>query len=95
MRIHPFGTALIAGAALLAAACSGGGDTTAANEGGEADANLALDAPGNDASAMESVANAVEEAPPAENMGNAAEDPEGETSGGDTGGNVMDNIAGM
>lgn len=95
MRILPLRTALIANAALLVAACGGGDGTVAANDGGAADANLALDAPGNDASAMESAANAVEEAPPAENMANAAEAPEGETSGGDTGGNVMDNVAGM
>jgi len=95
MRMLVLRTALIAGAALLAAGCGGGDGTIAANAGGEADANLALDAPGNDASALESAANVTEEAPPAENMANAAEGPEGETSGGDTGGNVMDNIAGM
>jgi hypothetical protein len=83
----------IASATLLVTAC--GGDTAATNAANESDANLALDAHANDASAMESVANMTEEAPPTENLGNAAEDPLGETSGGDTGGNVMDNIAGM
>ncbi len=98
MRMLLFRAALIAGAATLVAAC-GGGDTGAANATNEIDANMAMDQPANDASAMESVANMTEEAPPVENMGNAADEAGdgagGETSGGDTGGNVMDNIAGM
>ena len=88
-------TALIAGAAMLVAGCGGGDGATETNAGNEADANAALEAPGNDASALESAANIAEEAPPADNVSNAAEAPLGETSGGDTGGNVMDNIAGM
>ena len=87
---------LIAGSALFVAAC-GGGDT-AANEdaANDLESNLMLDEPGNDASAMESVTNIVEPLPTA-NLGETTdENVLGETSGGDTGGNTVDNdVAGM
>ncbi len=84
---------IIAGSALFVAACGGG--ETAVNESAANDmeSNLLLDAPGNDASALESVA-PIEEAPPVANLGD--EEVLGETSGGDTGGNTVDNdVAGM
>ena len=88
----------IAGAALLAAACGGDGDE-AANQAmaNEADANLMLNAPANDASALESAINAAEPTI-GENgsQGTDAVDVLGNTSGGDTGGNTAEsNVSGM
>lgn len=83
---------IIAGSALFVAACGGG--ETAVNESAANDleSNMLLDAPGNDASALESVAPV--EAAPVVNLGE--EEVTGETSGGDTGGNTVDNdVAGM
>jgi hypothetical protein len=84
--------ALAAGAILALAAC--GGEPAANTEAGnELDANMTLEEPANDASAMEAVGNAAETPPPEEN---AADDAEGETEGGDTGGNnVESNTVGM
>ncbi|HWT11437.1 MAG TPA: hypothetical protein VN231_01640 [Allosphingosinicella sp.] len=92
--------AAIAGAALLAAACGGAGDGAANDAVANAlDSDLMLDAPANDASAMESAANAGDPAPVAADNGSEetnAADPLGETSGGDTGGNTVDsNVSGM
>lgn len=85
---------IIAGSALFVAAC--GGSETAANQGAANDleSNLMLDGPGNDASAMESVANVAEPLPTTANLGetNAADPAEGETSAGDT---VESNVSGM
>ena len=91
--------AAIAGAALLVAACGGDGDE-AANEGGAnaVDANALMDAPANDASAIESAANASEPVLPADmgNQGTDSSDVLGNSSGGDTGGNsVESNVSGM
>ena len=84
---------IIAGSALFVAACGGG--ETAVNEGAANDleSNLMLDAPGNDASAMESMTNVVEPLPTA-NVGetNAVDPAAGETSTGDT---VESNVSGM
>jgi len=84
--------AIVAGAALALAACGSepAADNAAANE---LDANMTLEAPANDASAMEAAGNATEAPAPADNASNAAE---GETDGGDTGGNnVESNTVGM
>jgi len=85
--------ALVAGAALALAACS---RESAVNNtsGNELDANMTLEEPANDASAMEAAGNAVEPMPaPADNSADAVE---GETDGGDTGGNnVESNTVGM
>jgi hypothetical protein len=84
---------ILAGATLALAACSGG-NSTANTAGNELDANMSLEAPANDESAMESAGNATETAPaPADNAaGNAA----GDTGPGDSGGNnVESNVAGM
>jgi len=82
----------IAGAALALASC---GETATVNNAAsnELDANMTMEAPANDASAMEATTNATEAAPAATNeAGNAT----GETSGGDTGGNnVESNVSGM
>ena len=87
---------LALGAALLIAGCGGGEDTTNAAGANVLDANLMLDLPVNDASAMESAANATD--PVATNSGedgNAAENV-GETQGGDTSGNSADrNVSAM
>ena len=89
--------ALIAGAALLASACGGGGDAQNESAANATDANLMLDQPANDASAMESAVNATE-ATPYTVPGNESDgnDVLGETEGGDTGGNTIDsNVSGM
>ncbi len=90
--IFPARAALAAAAVLALAAC--GGETTVNNTAGnELDANVMLEEPANDASALEAAGNAVEAPPPADNATNEAE---GETEGGDTGGNnVESNTVGM
>lgn len=87
---------LAAGAALLVAACSDGGDTTNDAEANNLDANLLLDQPVNDASAMESAVNATD--PVVTETGNQATDTPpvlGNSSGGDTGGNTVGNATAM
>jgi len=88
--------ALAAGAALLAAACGDSGDATNAGQADNLDANLLLDQPVNDASAMESAVNATD--PVVTETGNQATDAApvlGNTSGGDTGGNTVGNVSAM
>jgi hypothetical protein len=91
--------ATIAVAALAVAACGDDGGESANQAGANAiDANAMLTDPGNDASAMESVANATEPAPVANaaEPGNDAGGVLGETSGGDTGGNTVEsNVSAM
>ena len=79
---------IAAGAALFVAGCNGSESAnTAANDLG---GNIVFEEPANDASAMESAANATD-LMPAENI---AED--ADTSGGDTGGNSLEsNVTGM
>lgn len=93
--------AFVAGAALLVAACGGGTDEEAgANNvaADELDSNLMLEAPANDASALETTMN-VPEPEPTLNTGTTgtdASDVLGNTSGGDTGGNTVEsNVTGM
>ena len=91
MRLTTF-----AGAALLIAGCGGGGDAVNESAANTLDANVMLEQPGNDASAMESVVNAPE--PVVTEPTNQTTDSNevlGETKGGDTGGNVIENISGM
>lgn len=88
-------TAAIAAAALLGACGGDAGDEPAVNA---LDAEMTLDEPANDASAIESAV--IDPAPaPAMNRGDAAGNASevlGETSGGDTGGNSADDdVAGM
>ena len=98
--MHAFPTrtlrlATLAGAALLIAGC-GGGDAVNESAANTLDANVMLEQPGNDASAMESVVNAPE--PVVTEPTNETTDSNetlGETKGGDTGGNVIENISGM
>lgn len=85
--------AVVAGAALALAAC-GGEAATNNNAGNELEANASFDALGNDASAMEAVANTAEIPPAPED--NSADEVDGEAEGGDTGGNnVESNTLGM
>ena len=96
--MRPFLTfAVLAGAALAVAAC--GDRDEAANEAAAntLDANLTLEAPANDASALETAVPAAEPAPIANGTaGNDSEPVLGETSGGDTGGNTVEsNVSGM
>ncbi len=89
--------ALIAGAALAVAACggSGGESVVSENVADDAESNLFLDAPGNDASALESVT-PVEPLPPVANVGEELEPVAGETTAVDSGGNTVDSdVAGM
>jgi hypothetical protein len=92
--------AIVLAAALAIAGCSGSEQATNAADANTLDANLLLDQPANDASAMDSAVNAIE--PVATNNGvendatNASGDVLGETSGGDTGGNTVEgNISAM
>jgi len=79
---------IAAGAALFVAGCSGTDSTNAAAN--DLGGNIVFEEPANDASAMESAANATDMMP-ADNM---AEDTE--TSGGDAGGNTLEsNVTGM
>ena len=83
--------AMLAGAALIVAACSGSESTS--NTTDNAADNMLLEEPANDASALESAANASELVP-LDNGADALEAPA--TSGGDTGGNSMEsNVTGM
>jgi outer membrane murein-binding lipoprotein Lpp len=84
--------AIIAGTAIALAACNNNNavNNVASNE---LDANMTVEAPANDASAMESTSNATETAPATTNE---SANTTGETSGGDTGGNnVESNVSGM
>jgi hypothetical protein len=88
MRTLILKTALIAGAALAIAGCNRG-EAPANNMANEVDANMTLDEPANDASAMESATNVAEPVAPANDSGES-------DSGGDTGGNnVESNTVGM
>jgi hypothetical protein len=85
--------AALAAAALAVAACSGSesSDNVVANDAG----NLILEEPANDASALETAANATEMVPLGNEAEMAPETPE--TTGGDTGGNSQqgNDVAGM
>lgn len=88
----------IAGAALALAGCGGEDDKAATNDIAPIDANMTLDAPTNDASAMESATGAAEPSPATDmgNQGTDSPDVLGETSGGDTGGNTVEsNVSSM
>lgn len=89
--------AIVLGAALAAAGCSGREEATNAADLNSLDANVILEEPANDASAMESAVNATE--PVVTNTGeegNASDDVLGESEGGDTGGNTTGgNVTGM
>ena len=92
-----FTLAAIAGAAALLAACGDREAETANNAAEALDANLTLEAPANDASALETAVPATEPAPVANSpAGNDSAPVLGETSGGDTGGNTVEsNVSGM
>jgi hypothetical protein len=83
---------IAAGAALLIVACSSGGDTANTAVTNDLDSNMMLDVPANDASAMESTANATDTTP----VANETED-SGASEGGQTSGNSADgnDVAGM
>ncbi len=82
--------ALLAGTVLLIGGCGGSDEAANATDSNALDANLMLDQPGNDASAMESMANATEPmVTETGNQGTDATDVLGNTSGGDTGGNTV------
>ncbi len=84
-------SAMLAGAALIVSACSGG--ESAPNVADNSADNMLLEEPANDASALESAANASELVP-LDNAANVVEAPA--TSGGDTGGNSLEsNVTGM
>jgi hypothetical protein len=98
-RIKAAKMAMIAGALLLAPACGDDGDE-AANDAAanRLDSNAMLAEPANDASAMEAAVNAAEPAPVGNSgeQGNESGNVLGETSGGDTGGNIVEsNVSGM
>lgn len=86
---------LVAGAALVVAACGGQSGEATTNDGNELDSNLMIDEMGNDASAMESVANTPEPAAlPADNGATANDD--ATAPGADSAGDQVDsNVAGM
>lgn len=85
---------IVAGSALFVASCGGAEAPVAENAANELESNLILDAPANDASALESVETIEAPPPPVANLG--ADEVLGETTGGDTGGNTVDNdVAGM
>jgi hypothetical protein len=85
--------ALAAGVVLALAACNREA-SVANNAGTELEANASYDALGNDASAMEAAGNTAEPTAPADNAAGDAVD--GQTEGGDTGGNnVESNTLGM
>ena len=88
--------AMLAGAALLVAGCSRGDNGAENNMANTLDANLMLEQPGNDQSAMESAANASEPVADTNNLSADSNNVLGDTSGGDTGGNTVDsNVSGM
>ena len=86
--------AIILGAGLALAGCGGNETATNTADLNNLDANALLEAPANDATAMEAAVNAVEpvvttngaEASNSSDSGDVL----GETEGGDTGGNTMD-----
>jgi len=81
--------ALVAGAALALAAC---GSEPAVNNAAdnELDANMTLEAPANDASAMEAAGNAAEIPAPADNGADEAED-----TSTDSANTLESNVSGM
>lgn len=88
--------ALATGAALLVAGCGGSGDAGNATDTEALDANVLLEQPVNDASALESAVNATD--PVVTDTGNQAADAPavlGNSSGGDTGGNTVGNVSAM
>lgn len=89
--------AIVLGAALAVAGCGGSEPSTNAADLNSLDANVMIEEPANDASAMESAVNATE--PVDTNTGeesNASDDVLGESEGGDTGGNTTGgNVTGM
>jgi hypothetical protein len=91
MMRHPIKFALLAGAALAAAGCNRQAPA-ANNTGSEVGLNESLEAPGNDASAIESVTNAPLPPPVETNVANGATDaapPPPSTP------NVESNVSGM
>ena len=88
---HGAGWTIVAGAALLVAGCGTGDDTANLADANALDANLMLDEPGNDASAMESAVNATE--PVEANSSEGGNDLLGEARDGDTGGNRIESNA--
>ena len=88
--------ALAAGAAaMLVAGCGEGGDASDARTP-TLDANVLLEQPVNDASALESAVNATD--PVVTDTGNQRTDAPavlGNTGGGDTGGNTVGNVSAM
>ncbi len=84
---------IIAGSALFVAACGGGESAVNETVANDVESNLLLDAPGNDASALESI-EPIETAPPAAEPVDAQVT--GETTAVDSGGNTVDSdVAGM
>jgi hypothetical protein len=89
--------AIAVGAALWLSACGSGDRAEDAAANTLDDANLLLEEPANDQSAIEAAANATD-IEPLTNAGNSADEGTvlGETSGGDTGGNTVENnVSGM
>ena len=91
---------LISGAALAVTACGGGGETVDESANQSLDSNLLFEQPANDASALESVADAPEPVPATEeSTTNSTDDAPvtGNSSGGDTGGNTAEgeDVVGM
>lgn len=82
-----------AAAALLIAACSGGGDSTNNAAASDLDSNMMTDMPANDASALETAANATEPLPEA----NATTETDAPAPGGETGDEATEgnDVAGM
>ncbi|HYI49820.1 MAG TPA: hypothetical protein VEX35_15285 [Allosphingosinicella sp.] len=81
--------AVLAGTALAAAGCNrqAAVNNTGANEVGQTENQIE---PGPDATAVESVNNAPQAAPPAEPANDSGDDPGAANPGGDTGGNSLD-----
>lgn len=83
---------LVAATALAVAACGGGADSAANNVvANDLESNLMLDAPGNDASALESMTNVAEPLPTA----NVGETNDVEPVDPGAGESVESNVAGM
>jgi hypothetical protein len=92
MRKPIINTALIAGAALAVSACNR--NPTVNNvTANDLNANMTMGAPANDASAIESVTNAVPPAPPAANSANNSTDTD--PGRGTSTNNVESNTVGM